>query len=150
MNGVFPTSHPQDAQLWSYYKKGDFIDGYAVRSPLSPKDAAELAFQLPIWASFLLKLRNHMMRPFGLKTGSASSETLFPSVFQNDNEMIIGTDDYHLNFRISILQQNGYIHMATWVHRNNIWGRIYLDVIMPFHALIVRDCMKRIGVASMH
>jgi hypothetical protein len=35
--------------------------------------------------------------------------------------------------------------MATWVHRNNVLGRVYLAVVMPFHVLIVRSCMKRVG-----
>jgi hypothetical protein len=31
------------------------------------------------------------------------------------------------------------------VHRNNLLGRIYLAVVMPFHVLIVRDAMRRIA-----
>ena len=32
--------------------------------------------------------------------------------------------------------------------KGNRLGRIYLTVIMPFHILIVRNCMKRIARAS--
>jgi hypothetical protein len=35
--------------------------------------------------------------------------------------------------------------MATWVHRNNLLGRLYLLAVMPFHVLIVRDSMRRIA-----
>ena len=62
--------------------------------------------------------------------------------------MILGTDDTHLNFRICVRQEAGRIHMATWVHRNNWLGRIYLMVVMPFHILIVRDSMRRIARAD--
>ena len=140
---------PETARLWANVRPGDFIDGYCVKSDLSPRQAANVAFQLPKWASALMALRNVIVRPFGLKTDTIDHENaLFPTTYESETELIVGTDDTHLNFRISILQQDNTIHMATWVHRNNLLGRLYLAVVMPFHVLIVRGCMKRVGKAA--
>ena len=140
---------PKSAKLWDHVQSGDFIDGYAVTSPLSPRDAADIAFQMPKWVGALMALRNRLVRPFGLKTDAIGAEnTLFPTTHESERELIVGTDDSHLNFRISILQQDNTIHMATWVHRKNVLGRVYLAVVMPFHVLIVRSCMKRVGQLS--
>ena len=38
--------------------------------------------------------------------------------------------------------------MATWVHRNNWIGRVYLILVMPFHIAIVRNAMRQIAKAS--
>lgn len=151
MPPVEKTPLPQGARLWSQVGPDDFLDGYAVASHLSPRAAADLAFSLPGWVQALMQLRNRLVLPLGLKTdrdssgGSAQGTTLFPVCFEDDQELILGTDDRHLNFRISIRRQAGRIHMATWVHRNNLLGRIYLALVMPFHILIVRDCMRRIA-----
>lgn len=150
MPRIAKTPLPRSSRLWSQVGPEDFMDGYAVASHLSPRAAAELAFALPGWAKGLMALRNQLVRPLGLKTGreapgdSAQDTALFPVHFEDDHELILGTDDNHLNFRISILQQAGRLHMATWVHRNNLLGRIYLALVMPFHILIVRNCMRRI------
>ncbi len=150
MAKVFTTPLPAASRLWAQVGNADFIDGYAVESHLSPIDAVRIGLTLPVWASALLKLRNLILKPFGLKTeASDTGETaIFPMHHQDDRECIIGTDDTHLNFRICVFKQNEVIHMATWVHRNNWFGRLYLAVVMPFHVLIVRNAMRRIAAAS--
>lgn len=147
MSQVIKTPLPQSSHLWSMVQTGDFIDGYAVRSNLSPSEAARIGLSMPVWADTLLKLRNAIVKPLGLKTDTsdAGPDAIFPVTHETDDELILGTDDSHLNFRIAIKREGEMIHMATWVHRNNALGRAYLAVIMPFHVLIVRDCMKRIA-----
>ena len=102
---------------------------------------------MPGWANALMRLRNLLMKPLGLKTESSDTgdRAIFPVHIDETDELIIGTDDRHLNFRIAIVRQNGMIHMATWVHRNNLLGRIYLAVVMPFHILLTRGAMRRIA-----
>lgn len=134
---------PETSELWSHVSPGDFLDGYAVSSELSPRDAADAGLRLPGWADALLNVRNALVRPLGLKTDTGAE--IFPVVYESADEIILGTDDKHLNFRIAVMQQEGRVHMATWVHRNNLLGRVYLAVIMPFHVVIVRDAMRRIA-----
>ncbi|MEP2534086.1 DUF2867 domain-containing protein [Shimia sp.] len=150
MSRIQKLSLPKTSQLWQHVQPGDFIDGYAVESTLSPERAIEVGLSMPIWAKALLKIRNTIMKPLGVKTESKSfgEGAIFPCTYQSVDEMLVGTDDKHLNFRICVLRENGLIHMATWVHRNNPLGRIYLAVVMPFHVLIVRDAMRRIARAA--
>ncbi|PID36870.1 MAG: hypothetical protein CR993_02960 [Rhodobacterales bacterium] len=135
---------PENSRLWAKHTAGDFLDGYAVKSGLSPRAALELGLSLPGWAKKLMALRNALVKPLGLKTGSDGGE-VFPVEYEGPDEIIVGTDDRHLNFRIAIAQSGGRVYMATWVHRNNLLGRVYLALIMPFHVLIVRDSMRRIA-----
>lgn len=151
MRQISSTPLPAHSRLWSRVQSGDFIDGYAVDSALSPRAAADIGFTMPGWTKALMNLRNTLMKPFGLKT--ESSETgdgaIFPVEYEGEDELIIGTDDRHLDFRICLMQKDGRLHMATWVHRNNAFGTAYLALIKPFHVLIARNTMRRIArVAS--
>ncbi|WP_434287964.1 DUF2867 domain-containing protein [Celeribacter sp. SCSIO 80788] len=149
MAQVQHTPLPATSRLWSKVLPDDFIDGYAVESKLSPREAANIGLTMPGWADALLNLRNRIVKPLGLKTESSDSGdgAIFPVEYEGTDELIIGTDDRHLNFRICIRQEAGRIHMATWVHRNNALGRAYLMIVKPFHVLIVRDAMRRIARA---
>jgi hypothetical protein len=150
MSPVQKTPLPKASHLWTHVQTGDFIDGYAVAADMAPKLAAEVGLTMPAWANLLLALRNKIVAPFGLKTESDATtgdleDLIFPTTHESADEVILGTDDKHLNFRIAVRREAGMIHMATWVHRNNLMGRIYLGVVMPFHILIVRDAMRRIA-----
>ena len=139
---------PGTSRLWRYFRTGDFIDGYAVASPLSARDAAKLGFRMPVWAMALLKLRNLLVRSFGLRTerpDRAEGIGMFPVEYSDAGEVILGFDDRHLDFRIGILGDGTTIRMGTWVRPRNLFGRAYLACVMPFHILIVRNAMARIG-----
>lgn len=85
------------------------------------------------------------MRPFGLKTGQTVDAAIFPVVRDAPEEMVLGTDDRHLNFRIAVHRQGGRLYMSTWVHPHNIWGRVYLAAVMPFHIVISRAAIRRMA-----
>ncbi|SMX33676.1 DUF2867 domain-containing protein [Actibacterium lipolyticum] len=146
---VLKSEHPQDSALWPNVAQGDFFDSYSCPTTLSARDAAEVAMQFPWWASALLKLRNALMAPFGLKTEAEGIKVgAFPILSETEDELILGTDDRHLNFRISVLNSNGRCHLGTWVHCHNLGGRAYLAAVMPFHILIVRSLVGRIERAA--
>jgi hypothetical protein len=73
-------------------------------------------------------------------------------VFAKTNEeVILGEDDKHLNFRISLfLQQKQNITnkkdltISTKVEFNNWFGRLYFFSVRPFHKLIVPTMLKGI------
>jgi hypothetical protein len=143
---------PATSALWAYHQDGDFIDGYAVQSTATVAEAAQSGFSLPLWAKSLMRLRNALVKPFGLRTeltpdeaASGPQGALFPVHLDTGDERILGTDDKHLNFRISIFRNKGQIHMATWVHPHNVWGRAYLAIVMPFHIAISRAALRRIA-----
>jgi Protein of unknown function (DUF2867) len=81
-------------------------------------------------------------RPFavGERVGLFAVQAIFA------NELILGLDDKHLNFRVSVLRsaQDGIekVTVSTVVELNNLLGRAYLFVIKPFHKLIVRSILQ--------
>lgn len=147
MSKVRTDTLPRDSALWSRHQPGDFLDCYSIASSLTPREAAARGLALPAWARGLLGLRNTLVHPFGLKTGTTDAP-IFPTCLETDSELILGTDDKHLNFRIGIFRQDGRIYMSTWVHPNNAWGRAYLAMVMPFHILICRGAVARMATAN--
>lgn len=141
---------PDHSLLYAYMSEGDFCDCYAAKATVSLRDAAETATSFPAWVHSLLTLRHIIVAPFGLATsGEHSNEMfgIFPLVEETSDELILGFDDKHLNFRISLISDGQNVSMGTWVKTNNLGGEIYLNAIMPFHKLIVRNCVARVARA---
>ena len=154
-------AYPADGALYRHYAEGDFLDGQCVPLPHPVPDAAELAiatfFHMPGWVKGLMWLRNQLMRPFGLKTGGADGmpqptlETIRDGTYRgifavhstSPDEVVLGTDDRHLDFRVSILRDrdDDVVAISTWVHTHNILGCLYLAVVYPFHRIIVARCL---------
>lgn len=144
MEKVRTDTLPAASSLWAHHRPGDFLDCYSVASTLSPREGAERGLRLPPWAEALMALRNGLVRPFGLKTGTKNAP-VFPIHHETADELILGTDDRHLNFRIAVLRADGRLYMSTWVRPHNFWGRAYLALVMPFHILISRGAVRRMA-----
>ena len=74
---------------------------------------------------------------------------MFPVISNEPDEIVLGFDDRHLDFRIvvqteTIDSERTAVRMMTLVNRHNLLGRVYLAVIMPFHKLIVGTTLSRI------
>ncbi|WP_083100826.1 DUF2867 domain-containing protein [Pseudophaeobacter leonis] len=169
MSRIHATSLPHSSRLYQQpagIRDSDFVDCYAKACDAPLDDAAQRALSFPRWVSALMRLRNALVAPFGLNTEVTSPDRpnqpdrpdrpdqpnrtnrpdrigVFPLVSRDEHEMILGLDDTHLDFRISILKQDGQIYFATWVRTKNRFGRIYLRLILPFHILIVRNAVAR-------
>lgn len=147
MNKVIKTELPQDSLLRHRIQPSDFVDCYSVPSNLSPRQATNIVTDFPDWARLLVKIRNSVVSKFGLSSdGPEASDKVgfFPVESENDHELIAGFDDKHLDFRVSVISQNGRVFLSTWVHPHNIGGKIYLKTILPFHILIVRNALVRV------
>lgn len=130
---------------------GDFLDCYAVASSASPRRAAEVIIDFPGWARFLLLVRRAVTAPFGLSNdGPPAPDKIgpFPVESESDRELIAGFDDKHLDFRVAVLSTHGRVYLGTWVHPHNVGGRLYLRAILPFHVVIARDALARLGSAG--
>lgn len=139
---------PQTSTLWAHHRPGDFLDCYSVESDLTPQEAATRGLSMPGWARGLLRLRNALVRPLGLKTDAPAGTRamgMFPVQTDSRDEFVLGFDDRHLNFRIAVLRQGVRIYLSTWVHPHNLWGRAYLRLVLPFHILIVRGAIRRMA-----
>jgi len=140
---------PGSSSLHNRVAATDFLDCYSLKSDCKVRKAAEIALTFPGWASVLLRLRNLIVMPFGLATGGpadANKISIFPIESETDTELIVGFDDKHLDFRISMLSESGRLFLATWVHPHNIGGKLYLRMVMPFHILIVRNALKQVAM----
>ena len=67
---------------------------------------------------------------------------MFPIISNTGTEVVVGGDDKHLNFRIWISIQpsltGSEVTISTLVNINNLFGRVYLFTIMPFHKFLSR------------
>ncbi|NIF04850.1 DUF2867 domain-containing protein [Chryseobacterium sp. Tr-659] len=120
----------------------------------------------PKWGKKMFAFRNKVVGLFGLKTGSETEKKqkekdftceigervgLFKVFDKTSNEIVLGEDDKHLDFRISLLfdknqkQVNGKsLKISTTVKFHNWLGVLYFLPVRPFHKLIVPAMLKNI------
>ncbi len=142
---------PPGSAIGEGFSRIDYADSYGV-PVLSDRPVEEIAvdlFDSPGWIKGLMKFRDALVGPLGLKTTQGqpqSKQNLFPVIGRSENELVMGERDAHLDFRVSVLTDppEGYVWVTTAVHYNNRWGRIYFLLIKPFHRLIVRSLIKKL------
>ncbi len=103
----------------------------------------------------LMRLRDALVRPFGLKTSPRGPRPLprfvpgervglFTVFACTVEELLLGEDDRHLDFRLCLrVSGDGQARLATLVRFRNVWGRAYFTLIRPFHALVVKEMLRR-------
>jgi hypothetical protein len=120
----------------------------------------------PKWADSLMLIRDKVVGVFGLKTSEQlTAEARNPDNFKfqvgeqldifkvyakTENELVLGDDDKHLSFRVSLLldcKNNDIgkkkIMITTMVEYKNIFGRIYFLPVKPIHQFIVKGTLKK-------
>lgn len=94
-----------------------------------------------------MAIRDVMVQPFGLKTtkDKKSEKYFFSKIKSNESELIMGENDRHLNFRVSVLidRASSHIFITTLVHYNNRMGKIYFLFVKPFHKILVKSVIRR-------
>ena len=160
---VSETEPPKDSDLAGWFKGADLVDAFQVRMPdKASGDMRAVAVMAlgnpPRWFRVLLAIRDQVMSLFGVKTSSELSATVrqqdriefFPVRSCVADEIILGEDDRHLDFRLSFLRRRldaggAEIVATTVVHCHNWLGRWYIKAIMPFHRLVVRSSLNRLS-----
>lgn len=160
MNNVFKLkTYPENTMICRNIDRVDYFDSYMVVKNTSDS-ASEITRKLlkaPAWVNALGTLRDLLLKPFGLKTasdikreesGNRSEFDFAPILYQSDKEIVMGMNDKHLYFRLSVLKnthrENSEVFLTTIVRFNNLGGRIYFTLIRLFHGLIVRNMLKRL------
>lgn len=110
---------------------------------------------IPGWAAGLMRLRDWLAAPLGLKTAQsghhappfACGQTLgvFTVRWLADNQVLLGQDDRHLDFRLLLWVDGGRLHHITGVRPHGGLGWLYLLAVLPFHVLIVRASVRRMA-----
>ena len=155
----------QEEILYDYINsfKGSFIDR---ENGITPNIVCKAFFATaPKWINQLFNFRNILSSFSGIKSSpnANTKKSLFESfkvemghrlgLFKvyaiTKNEVVLGEDDKHLNFRIyfHIRKQttDGKIKeltVSTAVKFNNWFGRFYFLPVKPFHKFIVPSMLK--------
>ncbi|GAA4307627.1 hypothetical protein GCM10023183_23650 [Nibribacter koreensis] len=113
----------------------------------------------------LFALRNKVVKLFGLKTSGEVLDRqklvenstfepgqqlgLFKVYDKTENELVVGQDDKHLDFRVSLLVDSlldgtsqKHLTITTAVTFHNRFGRFYFFLVKPFHKWIVPGMLK--------
>lgn len=153
---------PAASRLSRSYGNADFVDAFSVDLPATASnDAESLARYIfagqPQWIAMLLGIRDIAVWPFGLKRAidlkraKGDRLSIFRVFERHEDEIILGEDDTHLDFRVSVLVQPASegrpqrLIVTTLVFYNRLLGRAYLGFIAPFHRLVVRASLDRAG-----
>lgn len=164
---------PTPSAVCNGFGKVDFCDAYQV-----PVQHTELTAQAmycaiflhsPKWVQRLMDVRSVVAKCLGLQHDFKSKlldptvvahtpwvigRRLGPFIVQavHDDEVIVGEDDMHLNFRISVLKSivagQTVVTVATVVATHNALGRAYMFCIKPFHRLIARAMINNAARAG--
>jgi len=121
----------------------------------------------PLWMKLVLIVRNTVAGLFGLEVPTVG-EIMKPEVrcaysvgerigpwpifFISDNEIVAGRNNKHMDFRLSVLKaMDGdatSVVVSTICTVRNVFGKIYLFFIAPFHRNGVRSLMSNAVVAK--
>lgn len=142
-----------------------FVDCYEA-TPVHKQDLVEIYWAIfahsPDWVTWLMNTRNRIVGVFGLKTARPDEDKsahplptrdkievgkrlgMFTLLQLNENQLVTGENDNHLDFRISLTWAGPQtIRLTTVVNTHNTLGKIYMAIIKPFHKLIVRTVINR-------
>ena len=156
---VTPVALPAGSRATTFYRAPNLADAFAVRLPdgatHDPEALARFMLnnQAP-WIARMIWLRDRIVSVFGIKTSSELQTdhnvrriSFFRIYEQDATEILLGEDDSHLDFRLSVRCEPiaGATHViaTTVVECHNALGRLYLLVIAPFHRMVVRSTLQR-------
>jgi hypothetical protein len=139
------TDVPSTRLLAGALPRVDFADAYAVEArpgmPADPQAWADAAFHdAPGWVVALLGLRQALVGLVGIERDDGSA---FDTIARDGDEVLLGTDAGHLDFRASILREQERVVLSTVVQINNLRGKAYLALVRLVHPTIVRAMMTR-------
>jgi hypothetical protein len=123
----------------------DFQDAWSVPLPAGvTRDPAAWARAIfrdpPGWVTSLLRLRNAIVGVVGIERGDSSA---FDPIARTENEVLLGTDAGHLDFRASVLVGAHSVTLSTVVALHNARGRAYMAIVKRVHPAIVRAMLAR-------
>lgn len=170
---VMTSEIPNNSILKSDENSFDYIDSYQkyFKDETGKIDSTKIGKMFftssPKWIDGLFTIRNKIVGLLGLKTSGNTTDRqkqldnfkcekgeqlgLFKVFDKTDNEVILGEDDRHLNFRVSLLldklkgkNEQKNLTITTTVKFNNSFGRLYFLPVRPFHKLIAPTMLKGI------
>jgi hypothetical protein len=158
---------PMGSLAVSAFPVTSFADAYAIELPAGDSHDVDsltwlLATSAPRWAEYLMWVRDRIVSLIGLHAAWPRAPSLtcashlqpgdmvgmFRVFARSDDEILLGADDRHIDFRASMLVQRDASRssavLTTVVHFNNSLGRAYFFVVRPFHRLIVTSLLRNV------
>ena len=144
---VHETRPPRTTLLSHALPAVDFADAFAValtdgewrRDPQEWADAVFRAPPSPVVRA-LFGLREIVVRFAGIEPGDRH---VFDTVCRDEHEVLLGADQKHLAFRVSVLVETHRVVLSTIVELRNRRGRAYFAVVRRLHPLVVRGMLAR-------
>jgi hypothetical protein len=156
---------PTETLIARVFPHIDYADAYSVRLPAGVPNNLDTVVRAalgtaPRWVTRLMQLRDWIVGMIGLKTSSRSPQRdlgrgalhvgdslgIFKVFDRSEDELLLGEDDRHLDFRVSVLVRNDgsddWAIVSTVVRFNNWLGRAYFLPVRPFHRLIVPAMLR--------
>ncbi len=160
---------PAASRLRESLPRIDYLDAYDVPATRPEQSMVSIYAaaldHLPGVFKQLLVLRSAIVKPFGI-AGVSYADLTKPidtertyvvgdklgrwTIFaQHPDELITGTNDKHLDFRVSVLRDDRkYVALSTAVMTHNTFGRAYLSTILPFHKFGVARILTSASTAG--
>jgi hypothetical protein len=123
----------------------DWTDAHAVAAlpgtPLDPQAWADAVFRdPPRWVLAALGLRETLVGLVGIDRSGAGA---FDTLAHTENEVLLGTDSNHLDFRASVFREPDRVVLTTVVQLHNRRGRAYFALVRAVHPTVVRAMLSR-------
>lgn len=123
----------------------DWTDAYAVAAlrgtPLDPQAWADAVFRdPPRWVVAALGLRELLVGLVGIDRSGAGA---FDTLARTEDEVLLGADSNHLDFRASVRREPDRVVLTTVVRLHNRRGRVYSALVRPVHPFVVRAMLNR-------
>jgi hypothetical protein len=136
---------PTTPLLASALPEFDWSDAYAVRRPshasTDPQVWADAVFRSPPrWVGALLLVREALVRLVGIERAGGRA---FDTIVRRHDEVLLGIDQGHLGFRVSVLCESDRVVISTVVDVHNRRGRLYWFFVRRLHPRVVRAMLKR-------
>jgi hypothetical protein len=158
-----PAASALDGEL---VRSSDFHDSYRVPLLRPGLSVSEIFFAVfghtPLWMKAMLILRNALARLAGLEVPTVDQIMKpevkatyrvgdrigpWPVFFVGENEIIAGRDNKHMDFRLSVLKATDdgapSVVVSTICSVHNLFGKVYLFLIVPFHRSGVQALLSR-------
>lgn len=136
-------ARPDRAPDWT-----DTHTGRVAPRIITARQAFEAGFtNMPRWVDGAVRMRNAVVRRFGLNTGPDVSDpmTHLPVLQERPDVFETGLEDRHLTFSIETVLQNGQAAATTRIWFNHWSSRLYLAIVVVPHKIIMRHIMRSLA-----
>lgn len=140
-----PVAVPDTPLLAAALPRIDHVDAVAVaRRPGMPADPqiwADAVFRdAPRWVGAAMAVREYLVGLVGI---ARSSPATFATVARRPDEVLLGNDEQHLDFRASVLVEADRVVLSTVVTLHGWRGRAYFVPVRLVHGTAVRAMLTR-------